>query len=98
MDDDLFIAVFDGEVPPSVVERAQELDDVRVHELAANLLLVSVPDATSHSLVRMLMPEYDLTEDPGAVVVFKLNGSYTGYYHRSLWDWLDGVPSRKIPG
>lgn len=96
MDDDLFIAVFDDDVPDDVIERAQALQGGRVHTLASNLLLISLPGSTANPIVRMLVPEYDLTEDPTAIVVFKLNGSYSGYYHRSLWDWLESSPKGAV--
>ena len=89
MDNDLFVAVFEGEVPVDVEDRAQRMVSSQVHRLAPNILLISSPSVDSNAIVRGLIPEYDLTEDPTVCVVFKLNGSYSGYFRKSLWNWLD---------
>ena len=96
MADDLFIVVFDADVPPDVMDRAESLSDGRVHRLADNVLLVNFPNSTSRSLVRKLWPSYDLDDDPPAMVAFELNGSYSGYYYKRLWTWLDETVEQTV--
>ena len=92
--DDLFIVVFDEDVPRSIMERAEVLAD-RVHKLADNVLLISFPDLTTQGLVRVLVPDYD-QNDPATMAVFELNGSYSGYYYKSLWNWLRETRNRAV--
>ena len=87
MDDDLFIAVFQEKIPHEIAERAEE--NSRTYRLADNLLLISLPDSGAASVVDMLMPDFDETDEPDVVVILKLNGSYSGYQKKRLWEWLD---------
>lgn len=96
MGDAFFLAVFKEGVPPEVAERAHGLVDGRAYKLLSNSLLISLPDRSAHSVLVMLVPDYDLVEDPIAVVVFKLDGSYSGNYYKSLWDWLEEIPKSAV--
>ena len=90
MANDLFMAVFNEDAPPDVVERAGQLEDGGAHIIASNVMLIHLSSSSSsNDLIRKLVPDFDENEKPTALVVFKLNGSYAGYYNKRLWDWLD---------
>ena len=85
---DQYLAVFKEPV-------AGEVDG----ELAANVVVNSTYVLSNHSLIirsHAMTPKVisDLiglssgAEQHRTGVVFKLNGSYHGYYQSKLWDWL----------
>ena len=89
MANELFMAVFKKSAPSDIVKRARKLEDGGAHKVAPNVLLINHPSSSSEDLLKKLVPDFDENEDPTALVVFKLNGSYSGYYNKSLWNWLD---------
>jgi hypothetical protein len=79
----LFAAFFQGGIPSDFVEKAGSLSTGEPYRLSDNILLFQ-------SYVDN--PQY--LRDPLGIdasttgVLFKLNGSYSGYFSQSLWDWL----------
>ena len=96
MGNSFFLVVFEGGIPPEVEERVNRLEDARVYRLQSNSLLLNLPDMPTHSVLVALMPDYDLDEDQITVVAFKLDGSYSGNYYKSLWDWLEEIPKTAV--
>ncbi len=84
----LFLISFQEPVSSAIKDRAKAaFSSSQVFILSDRLLLVR----TSIENTKDLSAFFDLTgdgDDPISGVVFKLNGSYYGYYSSSLWDWL----------
>ena len=57
-------------------------------ELSDRELLVR-SHADSPQQIAQLLGMYGTEEHPHVGVVLKLEGSYYGYYHSALWDWLE---------
>ena len=55
-----------------------------VYQLSNEVLLVRADVDDPKSLSGLLK----LSRDGDAGVVFKLNGSYSGYHDKTLWSWL----------
>ena len=65
----------------------QVLDDGDVYVMSPYVLIVSLTTSDSE----LLMRAFNLSQkaDPPVVgAVFKLEGSYAGYYDVDLWQWL----------
>ncbi len=85
---DLFIILFQEPIPPETVEivKSPPLGN-EVFRLSDRALLVrSYVD--NPKVLSDLTGMSSESESPPVGVVFKLNGSYHGYYHKDLWDWL----------
>ena len=81
----VFIAVFEEAIVPEVIEKVEAssmTDDV--YQLSDEVLLVRADFDDPKSLSGLLK----LSRDGDAGVVFKLNGSYSGYHDKTLWSWL----------
>ena len=79
------VAIFEEPIPDKVVDRAEELFDAEnIFSLSNTVMLLRVYLEAPNSLKNVLY----LTEGANAGVVFKLNGSYSGYHDEELWDWL----------
>ncbi len=84
-----FVAVLRDEgVTMELMEELQSIGFIRgVYKLTDNALLVSCSAETPRVLSETLGMSSERPE-PTSGVVFKLNGSYFGYYDSDLWDWL----------
>ena len=80
-----FVAIFEEAVPSNIVTRAKDLLSAEnVYRLSDAVLLLRGPFANPDSLMNVLQ----LSEEANTGVVFRLNGSYSGYHYERLWDWL----------
>ena len=88
-DGELFLAYFAEPVSDAEVKRAETLFET--YRLDEKVILLwaknPIPASAPSDLFRMDEPE---GPDDNAVtgVVFKLNGSFAGYYDKGLWKWL----------
>ena len=80
----LFVAIFEDEVAGDVAEELEESPAIAdTHQVNPTVLVVrsvAHDPAVVSSLARM--------SDERSGVVFRLNGSYQGFFYKSLWDWL----------
>ena len=77
-----FIAVFEDEFSEEDMERAELLFEP--YRLTDQAVILYSKHPLPTTVARDL---FGLDEDkPG--VVFKLNGSYAGYYHEGFWSWM----------
>lgn len=58
-----------------------------MHELSRYTFLIRSPISDTE-YVRALFGLSEKSESPRVGVAFRLNGSYSGYHHDALWDWL----------
>ena len=83
----LFVVIFRGEAPPKALEVANTVSRNEAYKISEGVFLV-------HSHIdnpEVLGDMFGMSDDsrpPQIGVVFKLNGSYSGYYHSDLWEWL----------
>ena len=97
MDKDIFLVMTDDvDERAEIWERAEQMGNSEVHELSPDLLLLVTTETTAGAVVKTLVPNYDDTDTPPTIVVFKLNGSYAGYYHKHLWNWLESASSSAV--
>ena len=93
----LFIVIFKDEIPSATLQLARSLYGDGVFELTANELLIRAyiddPTQLGKQFGIQVTPE---TSSPSLGVVFKLNGSYSGYYYANLWDWLTETRERLV--
>ena len=84
----LFLVTFQEPISSGLIQRAKTaFSPEQVFTLSDRQLLVR----SSIENTKDLSAFFDLTgegDDPASGVIFKLNGSYYGYYSSSLWDWL----------
>ena len=87
----LFIITFHKAITPEIenevnsdplVKQAFKLND---HDMLVQSYADS-PQALSESIGMIGEPD-----EARAGVVFNLEGSYHGYYHKDLWNWLEAV-------
>ena len=68
----------------------KEYSDAQVYELGDNVFIVS-GDTLSSSVAKSAALTKEQAKAGIRGVVFKLNGSYTGYTRASLWEWLENA-------
>ena len=84
----LFLVVFEEAVASEAKEQAEStLLSNQIFLLAENTLLIQAPTSDPSLLTQMLGLFAEATE-PKIGVIFKLNGTYSGYHRSNLWDWL----------
>ena len=66
----------------------KEYPKAAIYELADNVVLVAMDDLTGDVAKKAALTKERGTEGVRGVV-FRLNGSYTGYAPGSLWEWLE---------
>ena len=94
MDETLFIVVFEDEIPETIREHLEQAHELEVHALgAASIVLAAPQGTTASSLIQMVVPE---SARPLAAVAFELQGSWGGFYHSSLWHFLEKATVQKV--
>ena len=78
----LFIAVFENPIPKSDLEKAEQLFEI--YQLNPQVVVLYARNPMPSTVSSELF-DFD-SEKPG--VVFKLNGSWAGYYYKDLWEWM----------
>ena len=79
----LFAVFFQGGIPGGFEEKVGGFSSSEPYRLSDDLLLFQSHEDNPE---RLRVP---LGIDGGTVgVLLKLNGSYSGYFTKSLWDWL----------
>ena len=85
MDTPTYVAIFEDNIPEGVVERAEGIfDSENIFRLSDTVLLLRVDLEGPKTLGNVL----DLADGAHTGVIFRLNGSYSGYHYEKLWDWL----------
>ena len=64
--------------------------DSQIYPLGDNVFIVADETLTS-AVAKEAALTKDQAEEGIRGVVFKLNGSYTGYTRQSLWEWLENA-------
>ena len=82
----LFIASFHEDPPDGLFEKASQ-GFQRVYSLSGNTWIVQANADVTDTVSDFLGMGKD-TSPRTIGMVFKLNGSYSGYHYESLWDWL----------
>ena len=79
-----YVAIFEEPIPEDLVTTVQEsLSPENVYSLSQKVILLRGTSTTP--VIRNLL---EISEDGYTGVVFRLNGSYSGYHYEKLWDWL----------
>lgn len=90
-DANLFIVVTEDDVDEDDVEIAGEILD-SVYKLDDRVVLIRDSILTDTDLVARLfglVGSEEGEEHHGEIgIVFRLNGSHSGYHYEKLWDWL----------
>ena len=74
---------------PSVGQALEsEYTAANVHTVAENVYLVQTGDDAGTVVQKAGIREATTDTEPIPGVVFSLNGSYSGLYFRSLWQWM----------
>ena len=79
----LFAAFFRDSIPADFEEKIGDLSTGEPYRLSDTLLLFQSPVDNPQFLREALQ-----IGESKAGVVLKLNGSYSGHFSRSLWEWL----------
>ncbi len=78
-----YLVVLEESVSDADKKRAKTLFDV--YQINENVIVLystnSVPTGVVSDLLEL--------DDEKVGIVFKLNGSYSGFYYSEFWDWLD---------
>ena len=91
----LFVAVFDQPVQTETLTCITNAAEI--HRLNDHTVLIESSVAKAGTLSELLgMTDDSEGQEPLKGVVFKLNGSYGGYWPQSLWDWLERVRDKVI--
>ncbi len=86
----LFVAVFNEPIQEDSL--ACITNAAKIHQLNDHTVLIESSVARAGALSELLgMTDDAEGHEPQHGVVFKLNGSYGGYWSQSLWDWLEQV-------
>ena len=85
----LFIAFFPESTPAEVLDTAKVLGTgADAFLLSDNVLLIRNRVDNTQVLSDLLKMSEGIDTPKQAGVIFKLNGSYNGYYYPELWEWL----------
>ena len=87
----LFLIIFEEAIASAAKEKANALfapEDI--FEVSQTTLLLRAP-TSDPGLLNQTFGLSDDASEPNVGVIFKLNGSYSGYHHSDLWDWLKKV-------
>ena len=88
----LFIASFHEDPPPGLLEKASKSFQ-SVYPLSSNTWIIRANADSTDMLSDFL--GMDVSTHPRTIgMVFKLNGSYSGYHYERLWDWLEEARER----
>ena len=80
-----YLVVYEEALPSGVLKKAENtFDPENVYKLTENTLLLRT-QSESPTLLRDVL---DISGASLTGVVFKLDGSYSGYHYEALWDWL----------
>ena len=84
----LFLVIFKEAIASKAKEQAEStLLSNQVFVLSDNTLVIQAPTSDPSLLTQMFGLFAEATE-PNIGVIFKLNGTYSGYHRSDLWDWL----------
>ena len=89
----LYIAIFQNAINDDTTKGIEVVSST--YKLSSNALLVESEVAKASVLSDLLEIGDDL-DPPRIGVVFKLNGSYSGFYAKDLWSWLEEIQERII--
>ena len=81
-----FIAILDDSLPDAALERIK-LSTSAMYEITDRIFLIRAY-ADNPANINLLFNEPGQSESSLVRVVFKLNGSYSGFYYPELWQWL----------
>ncbi len=90
MSKSLFAVVLTDGQEAGATRLREAYSNAQVYELENNVFLVS-GDMLSSTVAASAALTKEQEDEGIRGVVFKLNGSYTGYTRASLWEWLENV-------
>lgn len=84
----MYAIVLDGPEPDVEARLKQRYDNVFKHTDTLFLVVGNVSDVSENVAVAAGIKG---EQQCASGVVFRLNGSYSGFTKRTLWEWLDDV-------
>ena len=90
MSKSLFAVVLTDEQEKGAARIAEAFESSDVYHVDSNTFVVAYKGLSIDvAIASGIFNDKDRTPGDTAGVVFKLNGSYTGYSRQSLWEWLE---------
>ncbi len=83
----LFAVIFEDSMPSDILDIA-ETQPMRGGFQLSDQMIVVQSYAENPKVISDILGMTGPEESPKIGVVFKLNGSHSGYFHADLWDWL----------
>lgn len=81
----LFIVVFEDDMPAATLEQARR--QFEAHKMSDRALLIRTQIDDPVAISSFLGID-EKSSSPVVGMVLKLNGSRSGYYYKSTWDWF----------
>ncbi len=91
-----YIAVCEEPITDDMFEKANQLCSKEAYRLTDNALLLQSHISDPGVFVPAFRLDDSFGDDSNIGVVLKLNGSYMGYHHSKLWDWLDAIKEAAV--
>lgn len=83
----MFVALFEREISEETLEDAKKHFGEDVYQFSANVLLIrSITD--NAAVISEVLNLDGATGSSNVGVVLRLDDSHSGYYYRSLWNWV----------
>ena len=89
MNEEICMVFFKKPIPTEVKQRLKDRDPSTTLRLSKHAILLKESYPAVEKVVRLLVPDYDNKDEMDAFVVFKVNGTYEGFYDQELWEWLE---------
>ncbi len=86
----LFAVVLTEGQEPGAARLRVAYPEAQRYELEDNVFIVA-DETLSSAVAKKVGISKEQTEDGIRGVVFKLNGSYSGFTRQSLWEWLENI-------
>lgn len=77
-----YLAIFDGEAP--LDEITKEFGEANTYAFADNAVAVKAGFPKTADIRQRMCPN-----DDHVMIVFRLNGTYSGHYYGDFWTWMD---------
>ncbi len=89
----LFLIVLTEEVADTVKSEAEKLPLIQDTHVMTDQALLVQSYVSNPQVISDMLRISENAELPQVGVVFKLNGSYSGYFYPQVWEWLAATRS-----